>query len=112
MKKQGIEEIRELIDFAYLIYSFKQAKFNFWSLIFGNWKKLKQAIDEGIELWQDKGKLIEEVKDLDHDEQLELNRYVKFVFGVNTDVSEFIEHILNGTNEYVKAYRIAARWGK
>ena len=112
MKKYGIEEIKELIDFAHLIYSFKQKKFNFWNLIFGDWKKLKKAIDEGVELWHDKGELLNEIKDLDYEEQLELNRYVRFVFGVNTDVADFTECVIKGSNEFMKAYKIAERWKK
>ena len=112
MKKHGITEIKELLDFVHLVWTFKQQKFNFWTLIFGNWKKLKRAIDEGIELWKDKTELFDEIKDLDLDEQLEINRYVKFLFGVNNDISEFIEHILKGTNEFVQAYKIAEKWRK
>lgn len=110
MKKHGITEIKQAIDLAHLIWTFKQRKFNFWTLIFGNWKKLKQAIDEGIELWHDKAELWEEIKDLDPEELLELNRYVKDLFGINENVTKFVEHLVNGTQEYIEAYRLLQSW--
>ena len=107
MKKQGIKELKELIDFAYIVYTFKGKKINFWNWLLGNLKKIRKAIEEGVELWNDRKLLWEEIKDIDPVELEELNQYAAAKFGVSEDIEEFISHIIQGTDHYVQAYKIS-----
>lgn len=112
MKKQGIKEVKELIDFIYLIYTFKNKKSGLWNRIFGNWNKLRKAIEEGVELWSDKKLLWEQIKDIDIIEAQEINKYVVLKFGVSDNVDEFVEHLIKGTDHYIQAYKISKKFKK
>ena len=109
-KKYGTQEIKELIDLAHNIVTLFAKKQNFWTWLFGNSAKIRRAVLDSIKAWEDRKDLINEIKDLDEAEQLELNKYAKFVFGYGSDASDFIEHLIKGTDHLIKAWEIVKGW--
>jgi len=105
-EKQGIEEIKEFIDFTYLIKKVLSGKLKWWEKLLGRYKDLIKAVKDGIELYKDRNELLNEFKDLDESETLELNKYVKKKYNVTGNTTEAIEHLIKGTFHFIEAYKI------
>lgn len=108
MKKHGIERIKKLIELVHIIYTLElRVKMKWYEYIyffFTNSNKIERVYKELKSLWIGKEKIIEEIRDLDYNEQIEIIRLVKEKFGVSQNAIEIVEELVIGVNALLGAW--------
>ena len=101
----GIDEIKEFIDWTFLVKQVLQGKISFWQKIFGRYKKIIKAINEGSDIWKNRDELWKEFKDLNDTELIKVNRYVAEVYGLPMATKDAVEKLIKGASLLIEAYK-------